>query len=156
MPHPIENIISATMERLKTLISVNTVVGEPIRMENDSVILPVSRVSVGFVVGGGEYEKKRSIERCGRSLDEGSDALPFAGATAAGIAVTPVSFLTVRGEQVSALPAQYTGCAVERIIDAIPGILTACQQMASSLCKEQGRSAHKDRQPEKDTENDWV
>ena len=55
MPHPIETIIASTMENLKNIIRVDTVVGDPIRLENDTLVLPVSRVSLGFVSGGGEY-----------------------------------------------------------------------------------------------------
>ena len=135
MPHPIENIISSTMENLKNLIHVGTVVGDAVRLDADTLILPVSRVSLGFVTGGGEYTLKQSsaLERCSRALDGEEARLPFAGTTAAGVTVTPVSFLTVRGAAVTVLPAQYTGGALERVIDAIPQMLSACREMAGVM-----------------------
>ena len=55
MSHPIENIIKTTMENLQTLINVNTIVGSPVRVDNNTMVIPVSHVSIGFVSGGGEY-----------------------------------------------------------------------------------------------------
>ncbi|MBQ2770009.1 MAG: sporulation protein YtfJ, partial [Clostridia bacterium] len=79
MPHPIETIIASTMENLKNIIRVDTVVGDPIRLENDTLVLPVSRVSLGFVSGGGEYPVNgKSIANCKNTLDGGETRLPFA------------------------------------------------------------------------------
>lgn len=130
------------MENLKNLIHVGTVVGDPVHLENDTLVLPVSRVSLGFVTGGGEYVTKKAsaLERCGRALDGDEARLPFAGTSAAGVSVVPVSFLTVRGSEVSVLPAQYTGGALERIIDAIPQMLSACRDITREL---QARSNNK-------------
>ena len=126
LSHPIETIISSTMENLKNIIRVDTVVGDPIRLENDTLVLPVSRVSLGFVSGGGEYPPSgKSIAGCKSAIEGGESRLPFAGTTAAGLTVTPVSFLGVHGSEISMFPAQYTGCALERMIDALPQILCA-------------------------------
>lgn len=55
MAHPIENIMKTTMEEIKQMVDVNTVVGTPILTGTETMILPVSKVSVGFFSGGGEY-----------------------------------------------------------------------------------------------------
>ena len=55
MAHPIENIMGTTMENLKEMIDVSTVVGAPVSAGEGVTVIPVSRVSVGFVAGGGEY-----------------------------------------------------------------------------------------------------
>lgn len=135
MSHPIETIIKTTMENLQTLINVNTIVGSPVRVDNNTMVLPVSRVSLGFIAGGGEYASKNAVERSGRALEGSDTTLPFAGTTAAGICVSPVSFLSVQSGQVSVLPAQVSGCMLERMIDNIPQILRALEQMIASLQK---------------------
>ena len=53
--HPIENIMSTTMENIRDMVDVNTVIGEPITTQDGSTVIPISRVSFGFVAGGGEY-----------------------------------------------------------------------------------------------------
>lgn len=139
MPHPIESIIKTTMENLKNIIRVDTVVGDPIRLENNTLVLPVSRVSLGFVTGGGEYEVgKSAVLRSGHALDDEFNRLPFAGTTAAGVSIVPVSFLAVKNEQVTMLPAQYSGCALEKIVDSIPQILTACREIVKELHDKSG------------------
>ena len=55
MAHPIETIMRTTMENLKDMIDVDTVVGSPVSTGDGLTIVPVSRVSFGFVAGGGEY-----------------------------------------------------------------------------------------------------
>ena len=136
MSHPIESIISSTMENLKNIIRVDTVVGDPIRLENDTLVLPVSRVSLGFVSGGGEYPVSgKSIANCKSSLEGGETRLPFAGTTAAGLTVTPVSFLAVHTSEITMFPAQYCGCGIERIIDALPQMLCACREIVREMKK---------------------
>ena len=51
--HPIENIMAATLENIRDMVDVNTVIGEPIPTSEGSTIIPLSRVSFGFVAGGG-------------------------------------------------------------------------------------------------------
>ena len=134
MPHPIETIIASTMENLKNIIRVDTVVGDPIRLDNDTLVLPVSRVSLGFVSGGGEYPVNgKSIANCKNTMEGGETRLPFAGTTAAGLTVTPVSFLAVHKSEITMFPAQYTGCAVERMIDALPQMLCACREILREM-----------------------
>ena len=53
--HPIENIMQTSMEQIKRMVDVNTVVGNPIVTAGNTMILPVSKLSLAFLVGGGEY-----------------------------------------------------------------------------------------------------
>lgn len=55
MMHPIENIMKSAMEEIKEMVDVNTIIGDPILTGNETMILPVSKVSLGFLSGGGEY-----------------------------------------------------------------------------------------------------
>lgn len=58
--HPVENIMRTTMEQLKEMVDVNTVIGKPILTAGETMILPVSRLSMGFISGGGEYGQRLS------------------------------------------------------------------------------------------------
>ena len=53
--HPIESIMSTTMENIRDMIDVNTIIGDAISTSDGSTVIPISRVSFGFVAGGGEY-----------------------------------------------------------------------------------------------------
>ena len=72
--HPIESLMSTSMESIREMVDVNTVVGDPVATQDGSTIIPISRVSFGFVAGGGEY--------AGGIAQPQPEGLPFAGARA--------------------------------------------------------------------------
>ena len=83
--HPIENLMTTTMENIRDMVDVNTVVGDAIATADGSTVIPISRVAFGFVAGGGEY-------KCAKQAAE----LPsFAGGTGAGVSVQPMGFIVV-------------------------------------------------------------
>ncbi|MEG2174842.1 MAG: spore germination protein GerW family protein, partial [Oscillospiraceae bacterium] len=51
--HPISEILEASLENLKKLVDVNTIIGEAITTDGVTII-PVSKVSFGFATGGSE------------------------------------------------------------------------------------------------------
>jgi sporulation protein YtfJ len=53
--HPIENIMQTAMSEIKEMVDVNTIVGDPVISTDGATIIPITRVSFGFVAGGGEY-----------------------------------------------------------------------------------------------------
>ena len=116
--HPIERLMGTSMESIREMVDVNTVVGDPVQTQDGSTIIPISKVSFGFVAGGGEYDCK-SVPL---PLDESGQPLPFAGGTGAGVTVSPVAFLMVSGEQVRLLPA-VNSTPIDRLVEMIPQIV---------------------------------
>ena len=125
--HPIESIMTTTMENIRDMIDVNTVIGEPINTTDGSTVIPISRVSFGFVAGGGEYNTSRTPAR-GEVKPE--EDLPFAGGTGAGVTVQPLGFLVTNQDQVRLLPAQCYQ-PIDRIIELIP---QAMAEVRNALC----------------------
>lgn len=82
--NPIENIMNSTMSNLKNLSEVDTIIGKPIVLANGSTLIPVSKVSIGFLLGGGEYSE---------SQPKKSESFPYATGSGAGVSVTPIGFL---------------------------------------------------------------
>lgn len=118
--HPIENLMTTTMENLRDMIDVNTVIGEPISTQDGSTVVPISRVSFGFVAGGGEYAAQGHTPS---AAAPGGEELPFAGGTGAGVTVSPLGFLVTNREQVRLLPAQCYQ-PIDRIIELLPQAMT--------------------------------
>ena len=81
----INELISSSMEKIKTIVDSSTIVGEKVVTDDGSTIIPISRVSVGYVVGGGEYADLSS-----RRV---ANHFPMAGGSSGGMSVTPVGFL---------------------------------------------------------------
>nr|WP_122013548.1 GerW family sporulation protein [Maliibacterium massiliense] len=124
-PHPIENIMQTTLENIKDMIDVNTIVGEAITTVDGQTILPISKVSFGFVAGGGEYE----LPHKSASQPMGAEgARPFAGGAGAGVSVSPVAFLVIGKDNVRLLCTD-VNTPYDRIIELIPQIVTEVRNM---------------------------
>ncbi len=119
MQHPIDNMMQTTMENIRDMVDVNTVVGTPVLGQNGTTIIPVSKVSFGFIAGGGEYQLEDSKKP---HIPVGVDKYPFAGGSGAGVSVQPVGFLVVGDEGVKLLPAQSSGAA-ERMVELLPQLI---------------------------------
>lgn len=124
--HPIEHVLNTTMSELNKMVDVNTIVGNPFVTPDGCTIIPISKVSFGFVTGGGEYGEgmKAPIET----------RYPFAGGTASGVTITPVAFMVEKQDQIKLLTATERDI-VDKILESIP-------QMASEVRKmfEQGKT----------------
>jgi len=81
----IKDLIENTMKNLHCLIETNTIVGEPIFSPDGTVIIPISKVSVGYVVGGGEYTDV--------AIRKKYCQYPLAGGSGGGMTISPVGFL---------------------------------------------------------------
>ena len=114
--HPIESLMTTTMESLRDMVDVNTVVGEAITTPDGATLIPISRVSFGFVSGGGEYGESQPRQKSGDTTDAD---IPFAGGAGAGVTVSPLGFLVSSGEQIRLVPAQYCQ-SIDRLIELIP------------------------------------
>ncbi|MDD4111242.1 MAG: GerW family sporulation protein [Clostridia bacterium] len=81
----LDNLIDKTLKDLKTIIDNKTIFGDEIVTNDGTVIIPVSKATIGFVVGGGEYADL-STRRVGAHY-------PMAGGSSGGICLTPIGFL---------------------------------------------------------------
>lgn len=112
--HPIGDLMSATMEKIREMVDVNTIVGQPIRAENVTII-PVSKMSFGFASGGSDFATKNQ-------KPEADNA--FGGGSGAGVNISPIAFLIVKEDSVRLLPvAPPAGTAVDRVVEMVPELV---------------------------------
>ena len=109
---PIENLMCGAYESIKGLVSADTVVGNPIKTENGAVIIPISKVVMGFVTGGGEYG--------GKNVSQNENQ--YAGGSGAGMSVSPVAFLVSDGSTISLVNINDKS-AFDKIVDAVPELI---------------------------------
>ena len=131
MNHPLSEMISSTMGKIKDMIDVNTVIGQPI-VSGDVTIIPVTKVTIGYGSGGSDFATKNYPA----SRDNA-----FGGGAGAGINITPIAFLIQRGENVRILPvAEPASTSVDRIIEMIPDLLDRAQAFVDEkkAAKEEG------------------
>lgn len=75
-------ILESTIEKVKDLVNVSTIIGEPISVQGGVTIIPVSKVTYGFASGGSDFPSKSNQEI-------------FGGGGGAGVTITPVAFLVI-------------------------------------------------------------
>ena len=99
------------MQKVREMIDANTIVGEPITTADGVTLIPVSKVSFGFVGGGSDFAQKQ-------------DKNSFGGGAGAGVNITPVAFLIAKGNDIEMMyitpPAM---SSVDRIIDTVPEVM---------------------------------
>ena len=59
----VNNLLGASMDKIKEMVDVNTVVGDPITTPDGTTVIPVSRVSYGFAGGGTDLPSKVQPEK---------------------------------------------------------------------------------------------
>lgn len=111
---PIENLMKSTMEQLKTMIDVDTIIGDPINAQDGSTILPISKLSLGFASGGSEYPQTKDTLV--------NDKYPFGGAVGAGVSIKPIAFLVIKKDSQRLISLNNISPA-DKIIDGIPQIM---------------------------------
>lgn len=123
--HPIENLMKSTMESIKDMIDVNTIVGEPIQSLDGTTIIPISRVCFGFASGGSEFTSVKS--------SDASNNYPFGGGSGAGVTVKPVAFLVVKNDSVRLLPVDQQN-TYDKIVDTVPQVIDIIKGMFKDNC----------------------
>lgn len=102
-----EKILATTIERVRDLVDVSTIVGEPITVSADITIIPISKVTYGFASGGSDFPSRNNVEL-------------FGGGGGAGITINPVAFLVVNKGEVTIKHITASDNAAERAVNLIP------------------------------------
>ena len=107
MANNVNNLLGVSIDKIKEMVDVNMVVGNPINLPDNVTIIPVSRVSYGFASGGSDLPSKTSAEL-------------FGGGAGAGINITPVAFLMFKDGTVNVLPISDKPSSVDRMVSLVP------------------------------------
>ena len=110
MEHPIGNLMNITMDKIKEMVDVNTIVGTPITAADGTLIIPVSKVSYGFASGGSDLPTK----------NENKDL--FGGGSGAGVTIQPIAFLTVYQGNVRLINVGNSD-SIEKVLEMVPGVV---------------------------------
>lgn len=129
--HPIEGLMHTIMDSLSEMVDVNTILGEPVETPDGAVVLPVSRVSFGFVAGGTDQpfldeETSKATHKDSQSGDAKTANRPFGGGSGAGMSINPVAFLVVRQNEVR-LMSVGGNLIYDRLLDLAPKLVDQVQ-----------------------------
>ncbi len=126
--HPIQGLMGVTMQKIKEMVDVNTIVGNPITTPDGTTIIPVSKVTFGFASGGSDLPTKDPKET-------------FGGGSGAGVTLQPLGFLVVKDGDVKLLQLATSSNTADKIVNSVPEII---DKVSDALSKNKdGKSAKK-------------
>ena len=118
MDKKIDSIMEKTAERLTGLVDVNTVIGSPVVTASGAQVIPFTKVTMGYLSGGGEYGEVKKIEN--------DECLPFAGGAGTVVNVKPAGFLIDDGKE----------CRIVRVTDdPLDGLIEKAGDLIGKLVK---------------------
>ena len=103
-------ILATTIEKVRQLVDVSTIIGEPVKLSEEITVIPVSKVTYGFASGGADFPSKSNAEL-------------FGGGGGAGITINPVAFLVLKDGEVTLKHITSNDNAAERIVNMIPDVI---------------------------------
>lgn len=114
MSQTLPNMLENTIAKIREMVDVNSVIGNPITTPDGVTIIPISKVSVGFGGGGSDFVSKNVNKH----------ENPFGGGAGGGVKVTPVAFLIVKDGNVRMMPvAAPANTTADRIVEQVPDLL---------------------------------
>ncbi len=110
-------ILATTIEKVRQLVDVSTIIGEPVKLSEEITVIPVSKVTYGFASGGADFPSKSNAEL-------------FGGGGGAGITINPVAFLVLKDGEVTLKHITSNDNAAERIVNMIPDVIDKVSDIA--------------------------
>ncbi len=123
MADKVENVLTNAIDGLKKMIDVDSVIGKPIVVSDNTTVIPVSKVSMGFVSGGSGFGKA-----------PGNDN--FGGGAGGGVKISPVAFLVVTDDNVRLVSVSDSPNDVDKLFTKIPEII---DQISALISKKTGK-----------------
>ena len=117
----IQSIMATTLETIKNAIDSNTIIGNPIKADK-SVIVPISKVTIGFGIGGGEYSK--NSKKC-----KDVDNTNYAGGSGGAITISPVAFVVVEKGETRLISMEDNVNLVDNIMTITPKLIDKLQRI---------------------------
>ena len=117
LENQINEIMEGAISKIKTFLDTSTVIGVPFETKEGSLLIPLTKVSVGFIAGGGEYGENKK-----------SDKIPMAGGTGGGVCVQPIGFLSIKNDVCKLIRIDEKS-KYDKLLDSIPDILSNVSEM---------------------------
>ena len=115
-------ILGTTIEKIRDLVDVSTIIGDPMYLEGGMTIIPVSKVTYGFASGGSDFPSK-------------TNAQLFGGGGGAGVTITPVAFLIVSDGEVTLKHITAYDNAAERVVNLVPEMFDKVTSVVNKTIK---------------------
>ena len=128
--HPIQGLMNITMDKVRQMADANTIIGKPIKTDDGTTIIPVSRISLGFGTGGSDFDGKNSANK---EL--------FGGGSGAGVSIRPVAFLVIKDGMVRTVQLADPSNSIDRALNMLPELVDKLVSLIPDKKPEQPENA---------------
>ncbi len=110
MENKVQDLMGVSIDKIREMVDVSTVIGDPMTLADGTTLIPVSRVSYGFATGGSDLPTKGTQEL-------------FGGGGGAGINIIPIAFLVVSDGNVRVLPLVASPDSFNQVVNMVPDVV---------------------------------
>lgn len=128
MAEHVEQVLNNAIDGLKKMIDVDSVVGKPITVSETTTVIPVSKVSIGFVSGGSSFGKAAAADN-------------FGGGAGGGVKITPIAFLVITDGNVRLVSVSETPDGTDKIFTKIPELIDQITALISKKKEDKSKEA---------------
>ena len=125
--HPIQGMMGTAMQKIREMIDVNTIIGDPITTPDGTVIIPVSKVSFGFGSGGSDWPNKNTAKDL------------FGGGAGAGISINPLACLVISNGEVKLLQMSFSSNTADKMVNMVPDVIDKISGLVSGSSKKDAK-----------------
>lgn len=128
--HPIGEMMETVMGKIREMIDVSAVVGDPISTLDGITIIPVSKLSFGFASGGSDFTGKHQ---------QAGQQSPFGGGAGAGVKITPMAFMVIKEGKVRLMNIEPpVSTTLDRIVENAPELIDKVKELIKKSSNEAG------------------
>ena len=122
---PVSDLLGISMEKVKEMADINAIIGDPIKLEDGTTIIPISKVTYGFASGGSDLPSKYDKDL-------------FGGGAGAGVSIKPEGFLVIAHDGTARMVGMDSGSdPISNVVNNMPGII---EKVQGFLSKKKGGS----------------
>ena len=112
--HPINEILKISLENIESIVDANKIIGEPVKISDNVIAIPISKVVCGYGVGGSQFKAKNSTD-----TEVANEIFPFGGGSGGALSLIPYSFIIISNNEIKLLNLDKGNDIINKVIDLL-------------------------------------
>ena len=125
MKRPVNELFESSLDNVKTFMDTSKIVGEPLKIDDNTTIIPIAKITMGFGIGGSEFKNKNDSKKKKDDLlfELSEEKLPYGGGTLGGISLIPEAFLIQNKDSVQMIYMEKNKDLFTKTLDLVTELL---------------------------------
>lgn len=112
----INQMLSSSLQNLNMLVDSSKVIGSPLHIDEERILIPLSKITFGFGVGGSEFTTEKGNIINNTLVDNGVE-YPFGGGTLGGVNIVPIAFLMIEKDSSKIIRVEQGDTLFDKLLD---------------------------------------